>query len=149
MTDSPDVSPIATGTITDSSAIPAAVQSAARWFWWIAGLSLVNTVMTQSGSDAHFVMGLGFTTVAEALLQTHKVIAFGIDAIALGVFFVLGQQAKAGRLWAFYAGIVLYALDALIYVMVQDWMSVGFHGLALFFLARGAIALIAFRQKAS
>ncbi|HKB56572.1 MAG TPA: hypothetical protein VKC51_03195 [Lacunisphaera sp.] len=113
----------------------------ANWFWWIAGLSVVNTVMIHSGGDMNFVIGLGFTLVADAVFKEQKLIAFAIDAVALGTIFGLGFLSRKGHLWAFVTGIVLYALDALIYVMFQDWMSVGFHGLALFYLIRGASRL--------
>ena len=35
-------------------------------------------------------------------------------------------------------GIVAYTLDAGIYVLFQDWMSLAFHGLGLFYMFRGA-----------
>lgn len=117
------------------------ITSGAGWFWWIAGLSVVNTVMIHSGSDRNFVIGLGFTLMADAVFKGYKVIAFSIDAVALGTFFGLGYFSRKGHLWAFVTGVVLYALDALIYVAFQDWMSVAFHGLALFYLFRGARAL--------
>jgi hypothetical protein len=123
-----------------------AVQSAARWFWWIAGLSLVNTLLAQSGSNTSFVMGLGFTAVSDAVFAGQKVISIVIDAMAIGFFVFVGLQATKGKLWAFYLGIVAYALDALIYVLAQDWMPVAFHALAIFFLARGAVSLISARQ---
>ncbi|GAB3377090.1 hypothetical protein GCM10027431_32590 [Lysobacter rhizosphaerae] len=124
-----------------------AVQSAARWFWWIAGLSLINTLLAQSGSETSFVMGLGFTVVSDAVLANQKVISVVIDAIAIGFFVFVGLQATKGKMWAFYLGILAYALDALIYVLAQDWMPVAFHVLALFFIARGAVSLISSRQK--
>ena len=130
----------------DPSAI---VQSAARWFWWVAGLSLINIIMTQSGSDTSFVMGLGFTAVSDAIFESNKAIGFVIDALALGFFFFLGLQGMRGKLWAFYLGISVYVLDALIYVFVQDWMPVAFHALAIFFIAKGALALVASRPAST
>ncbi len=32
------------------------IISGARWFWWIAGLSLVNSVLIHGGSDTSFVI---------------------------------------------------------------------------------------------
>jgi hypothetical protein len=117
------------------------VMSGASWFWWIAGLSIVNSIMIHSGSDRNFVIGLGFTLVADAVFREMKFIAFAIDAVALSVICGLGFMSRKGHLWAFITGIVLYSLDALIYVGFQDWMSVAFHGLALFYMIRGALAL--------
>ncbi|MES3025834.1 MAG: hypothetical protein V4857_30005 [Pseudomonadota bacterium] len=147
MTDS-NASPI-TETPTpahDGATVPAGVQSAARWFWWIAGLSLVNTVMAMSGSHGGFVMGLGFTALVDGLLADQKVIGLAFNAAVIGFFVFLGLQGVRGKLWAFWVGIALYTLDALIYLMVEDWMPVAFHGLAIFFLVTGAIALVAHRK---
>lgn len=117
------------------------ILSGASWFWWIAGLSVVNTIMIHSGTDRNFVIGLGFTLLADAIFREMKVIAFVLDAIALATFVGFGFLSRKGHLWAFVTGIVLYTLDAGIYVLGQDWMSVAFHGLALFYMIRGAKAL--------
>lgn len=117
------------------------VMSGASWFWWIAGFSLVNTIMIHSGSDRNFVIGLGFTLLADAIFKEYALVAFVIDAIALAVFVTIGFFSRKGHLWVYITGIVLYTLDALIYLMFQDWMSVAFHGLALFYLIRGAKVL--------
>ncbi len=130
-----------------SSTTSPIIQSAARWFWWIAGLSLVNTAMSLSGSDTSFVMGLGITAISDALFSDTKLVAFIIAAIAAAFFYFVGLQGTRRKLWAFYLGIIVYALDALIYLAFQDWMPVAFHGLALFFISKGAIALIQERQQ--
>lgn len=117
------------------------VASAARWFWWIAGLSLVNTILIHSGSQTSFVVGLGFTLIADVAFQTLKPIAFAIDAFAVGFFILFGWLALRGYFWAFMIGAVVYALDALIYLKFGDMMPLGFHLFALFFIIRGAFAL--------
>jgi hypothetical protein len=114
------------------------IISGARWFWWIAGLSVVNTIMLHSGSDVSFVVGLGFTLLADVIFREYQIVAFAIDAVALGFFFGIGWFAGKGRFWAFVVGMVAYTLDAGIYLLFQDWMSLAFHGLALFGLFRGA-----------
>lgn len=121
------------------------IASGARWFWWIAGLSLINLVLQHSGSDINFVVGLGATTIADIMFSGNLPVALLIDASALGFFALMGWQALRGNLWAFYLGGAMYLLDALIYVWVQDWMSVAFHGLALYFIAQGALKLHAAR----
>jgi len=117
------------------------VISGANWFWWIAGLSVVNSVMIHTGSDRTFVIGLGFTLLADTIFKDHLLIALVIDVIALAVIVGFGFLSRKGHLWAFVLGIVLYTLDAGIYVLGQDWMSVGFHCLALFYMGRGALQL--------
>ena len=61
------------------------VMSGASWFWWIAGLSLVNSIMTHSGSDTGFIIGLGFTLVvfnngASGYVKALQHLMYGKDA---------------------------------------------------------------------
>ncbi len=137
---SPQPSPAASPPGQAAPALPV-VRAAARWFWWIAGLSLVNIVMFQSGSETSFVMGLGIITVSDVVFAGNKLVGFLIDAIALGFFVWVGFEAQRAKLWAFYLGVTVYVLDALIYAYVQSWMPVAFHGLAIFFIVKGILAL--------
>ena len=125
----------------DIAAAAPGVLSAARWFWWIAGLSVVNTVLIHSGSDTSFVVGLGFTMFADVLFKSVKAVAFGIDAVAILFFFLMGRYALRGHLWAFIVGGVVYAGDALIYLYFKDYMPLAFHAFALFQIGRGAFTL--------
>jgi hypothetical protein len=129
-----------------SNTTDALVMSAARWFWWIAGLSLVNTVLVQTGTDANFVVGLGITSAADVFFAGAKAIGFIVDAVAIGFFVLIGWQAQRGRLWAFYVGIGVYVLDALIYLFFQDWLSVAFHAVIIYFMVRGALQLRATKR---
>ena len=113
------------------------VIGSARWFWWIAGLSIVNTVLIHSGSDTSFIVGLGFTLVADALFREVMAIALAFDILAVGVFIALGFFAQKGHLWAFITGGILYLFDGLIYVYFQDWLPVAFHAYVLYSLFRG------------
>ncbi|MFG6488524.1 hypothetical protein ACG04R_17690 [Roseateles sp. BYS78W] len=115
------------------------IRSAARWFWWIAGLSLVNAAMFISGSETNFVLGLAMTTLASAFYAAKPALAIAGIAITVGFYFFMGLHAQRGKLWAFFVGLAVYAVDTAIYVMFEDWMSVGFHALALFFIFRGVM----------
>jgi hypothetical protein len=117
------------------------IMSGATWFWWIAGLSIVNSVMIHSGSETTLAIGLAVTLLADIIFKEYQLIAFGVDALALGVIFALGFMARRGHFWAFVTGIVLYLLDGVIYVLMQSWMAVALHGLALFYMIRGAAKL--------
>jgi hypothetical protein len=125
------------------------IGSGASWFWWIAGLSVVNSVMVHSGSDTNFVIGLGFTLLVDNIFKENLVVALAIDALALASIAGFGFMSRKGHLWAFVTGIALYSLDAAIYLLFQDWMSVAFHGLALFYMIRGATALRAALRDAA
>jgi hypothetical protein len=117
------------------------VASAARWFWWIAGLSLVNSVLIHGGSQTSFLVGLGFTMIADVAFQSFKAAAFVIDAVAILFFFLMGRYALRGHVWAFILGGVIYTFDALIFLYFQDFMPLGFHAFALFYIGKGALTL--------
>jgi hypothetical protein len=125
------------------------MKSGASWFYWIAGLSIVNTVLAFSGSSMGFALGLGVTRIFDAfghgLGGLGMIVALLLDLVAIGVFVLFGVFANKGHLWAFIVGMVLFALDGLIFLLVMDWIGIGFHVLALFFLFRGFQACRALR----
>ena len=118
-----------------------AILSDANWLWWIAALSLINTVLTHTGSETSFAVGLGFTLIADAIFRELPVVALAIDLVSIGTITALGWFARRGQLWAFITGAVLYALDTLIFIPLQAWIAVAFHVVATAFLVRGAIIL--------
>ncbi len=117
------------------------VLSSARWFWWIAGLSLVNLFLFYSGSNTSFVVGLAMTAVASAVFTDPKVIGLMLAALIIGYYVAVGYFAQREKLWAFYLGLLVYVLDALIYMYIGDWMPVAFHAYVIFHLFKGMSAI--------
>ena len=121
----------------------AIMRSGARWFYWIAALSVVNSVLFLTGSTWGFAIGLGMTDAANAFGQvaitgtTGVAVALIFDALIAGGFAGLGYMAEKAAQWAFIVGMIAYALDAALLVWATDWLSVAFHGLALFYIYRG------------
>jgi hypothetical protein len=124
-------------------------KNAANWFWWISGLSLVNSIAVILELDYAMLLGLGVTQIADAILTgalkeltgsaavVAKMIHAAIVLGAAGFFYLLGVKARAFRLWAYPLGMALYACDALIFLLAQDWVGVGFHAFVLFMLWGG------------
>lgn len=134
------------------------VRSSASWFFWLAGLSLINTFATLSDSQYGMVLGLGYTQVIDAVFQVaaeggagagttvlHLVLVAGVAAvfIAFGVF---GRRLQA---WAFVVGMLAYVIDSLLFVVSGDWIAVGFHAFVLFMLYGGYSTLRALNAGAS
>jgi hypothetical protein len=125
----------------------------AGWFYWIAPFSMVNSVIFLAGGQWSFFIGLGATqiidTVATAIGNEVgsnaelilKVIAFGIDLALAGLVAACGYLARKRHKLVYVAGMVLYGLDALIFLAVFDWLSLGFYVFALFCLYSGLKAL--------
>lgn len=116
----------------------AAVRRGANWFYWIAALSVVNTIATLSGGNFHFVLGLGITEVTDALRAPQaRMFGFFIDVLVLGFFVMCGYFGAKAQKWAFVMGMTFYLLDSGITLLAQDWLSFAFHIYALICIWRG------------
>jgi hypothetical protein len=129
----------------EAEGLRARAKSGARWFYWIAGLSLINSIAAVSGSDWNFLAGLGITQLisgfalglSEDVGGSVNVIAFMLDILVAAFFESLGVWANKGETWAFILGIVVYALDGIIFLVFQLWFSLAFHAFVLYSLYRG------------
>ena len=117
------------------------LKGGASWFYWIAGLSLVNSIAAFTGGDWRFILGLGITRMIDGFGQSleggGKMVVLVLDVLAAGLFILFGVLAHKRHTWAFVVGMVLFALDGLIALIVQDWLGLGFHAFVLFCLFRG------------
>ena len=113
-----------------------ALKSSASWFITVAVLSLVNSVLSMAGSQIRFIFGMGFTQIVDALAHqlssTGFVLDLVINGIIAGVFALFWNFARKGQKWAWYVGMGVYALDAVILLPFKDFLSVAFHGYALY-----------------
>jgi hypothetical protein len=137
-------SPTAGAPKPQAAASIAQMKSGASWFYWIAALSLVNSISAFSGSTWRFIIGLGITQIIDEfgsnLGGAGKGVTLVLDLLAAGVLVLFGVFANKGHSWAFIVGMILFALDGIIFLLVQDWLGVGFHAFVLFCLVRGFLA---------
>jgi len=128
------------------------VKSGASNYYWIAALSVINSLGALFDAGINFVIGLGLTQVVDAIAMgiaqgipegsliirsLGTVTSIGISAI----FVVFGYFAIKGHRWAFIAGMVLYALDGFLLLAFQDWFGFGFHLFLLWGLFSGFQAM--------
>jgi len=112
----------------------------ARWFYWVAGVSLVNTVVALAGQHWRFIVGLGATQVANGLAARTGhgwAPAILLDLLLIGGFVLLGYLALQRQHWAFPVGIGAYALDGLIFVAARHWVGLAFHVFVLIMICKG------------
>ena len=113
-------------------------RSGASNFYWIAGLSVINSLITMFGGGTRFVVGLGITTVIDVFAYSFatelpegalliKGIGFALGLGVNGIFALFGYFAAKGKRWAFITGMILYGLDSLLSLVLQDWFGFGFH----------------------
>lgn len=117
------------------------LSSSASWFYLIGALSLINTVVALSGSDWGFVIGLAMTQIMDAIAREVGVVGMAIalvfDLTIAGTFIVFGFFASKRHKWAFITGMVVYALDTLLVLPAQIWLSFFFHLVALYYIFKG------------
>jgi len=132
----------------------AAIVRSANWFYWIAGLSIVNLIAIVIGAHFHFVIGLGMSewlgAVAMQLVATGG--ASGMVALLVAAGFAVtaffaacGWFARRPSIVAFAVGMAVFALDTLLYITSGEWICVAFHAWALFALWRGVAATRQFK----
>ncbi len=117
-------------------------RSGAGWFFWIAGLSIVNSAVNAFGGSWGFIAGLGITQVIDALVAkvaSGRLLGLMLDIGVALVFVAFGVMAQT-RNGAYVAGMVVYALDGLLFLISSDWVGLGFHALVLWWISRGFVA---------
>ena len=126
-----------------------ALKTGANWFYWIAGLSLINTVIIVSGNNWSFLAGLNILQVADVFVReiiknttpnfSTILMFFSVmfDMLVVGVMVVFGYFANKRHNWSFVIGMVLYALDMLISLAFKDFLSFAIHVIALLGIYNG------------
>jgi hypothetical protein len=116
----------------------AQMRAGGSWFYWVAGLSLINSISSFSRMGVRFIIGLGFTQVID--YELGGTTALLLDLLIAGLFVLFGVFATKGHRWAFVVGMVLFALDGLILLLRSNWLGVAFHVFVLYCLFRGFTA---------
>lgn len=75
-----------------------------------------------------------------------RIVAFGFTLLAASLLFMMGNQGRRGREWAFLVGMIIYAGDGVLLLLFQDWLSAGFHVWALLGMNGGYRAAREYRQ---
>jgi hypothetical protein len=127
-----------------------AIRRSASWFYWIAGLSLINVLTMASGSGYSMVLGTGISQITQRLAQTYWETGAAAPALALYTFTLLfiasfvffGRKASQPMVWPFIAGMVLYGIDSIVFIFSADYVGIGFHAFVLYMLYRGLAALL-------
>jgi hypothetical protein len=130
------------------AALKAAGDNGANWFFWIAGLSLVNTAILHAGGSTQFIVGLAVTLFVDAtaneigkqepqLAAVMMMIAIGFSVFVAVAACMFGWLSRKRILWIFGSGMFVYLLDGLIFLLFGDFLSAAFHGYALFSMFQG------------
>jgi hypothetical protein len=137
--------------VSSREALESTARSGGHWFYWIALLSLVNTALHYGGAPIRLAMGLGVTQLIDAfvgaILPHVHYLSVAIDVVIAAGFVGFGYLSSRGDITAFVAGLILYVLDALLYIALMilghaplTIIAVIWHGVAGYYLWRGLAA---------
>lgn len=110
------------------------------WFKWIAILSLINTVLLAINSNISFIFGLAVNQFIYAFADYFRD-DFGNTAIFIGfflqlvfplIYYGLFRQWNKFKKWPIIVGVILYGIDGLLYLVVDDMVSILFHAYVMY-----------------
>ena len=138
------------------------VKSAANWLYVIAGLSIVNSLLSLFEVNWIFFFGLGLTQVVDVFMlvpsdgsattvgSLMKFMGININLAIVTGFVALGYFANKRHTWALVIGAGLYALDLLVLLFFGVWIAAFLHSIAVLSMIKGIRALSVFhKHKAS
>jgi hypothetical protein len=125
------------------------MRRGANWFYWIAGLSLINSAIFAFGGNVSFIIGLGFSQIIDAFSDAIvanggpsfiRILAIMMDVGIFAFFALVGYYSNKAFKAAFMIGIAVYAIDALLWLLFGGYFEIAFHIYALFWIVRGFLA---------
>ena len=131
-----------------------AIMGRASWFVWIGGATFVNLFLIDFATNLYLPIGLRANWHLLNVLVNAGVIGgdfywlvFVFGALLPILFVWIWRQSRKGNTGVYLAGMILYAVDTLLCIRVQDWLIVGFHLLGLIALCDGYIRLLGSKKR--
>ena len=122
------------------------IKKAANWFYWIAFLSIINSILNfDTPSNIGFRAGLGISQIVDGVIMeifgSYNYYATIINVIISLVIAFIGYQARKANKTAFIIGLNFYALDGILFFYFNLWMSFAIHIFFLFLIYQGIPAI--------
>lgn len=119
------------------------IRNAVDWFFWIAGLSLINSGAYFLNLDWSFFAGLGITQIVDGVMTAianevgnygfiPRIIGLMVNVGIAGLFAGAGLLGRKRNRAVIIIGMVLYGLDGLLLLAFGGYFSALFHGYAIF-----------------
>jgi hypothetical protein len=122
----------------------------ANWFYWLAGLSMITSLIAFFGGGIQFIFSLGITRIIDGLAagvseglggsSAAKVVALVLDLVITGIFVLFGYLSNQKQIWAYLIGAIVFLMDGLLSLLFGEIINVLAHGFVLYFLIRGFMA---------
>lgn len=128
----------------EKAAVNSRVMSGADQFYWIAGLGTLSALLYGTNLAASFPLGVALTQLLTGLSRDMALPSRAVAALAvlafLGVFLAAGYFGRKGEMWAFILGGAVYLADAVLFIILGDWISVAVHAFFLYYILRGLLS---------
>ena len=139
--------PFTVSTTGEEVALEAQRNKGAGWFYWIVGLTIINTIIVMSGSDFSFSLGATATLFANVFArESHSssahLFAIIFDVVVVAFYAMCGVMGGRGATWAFILGLIFFALDSLLALIGFQIIGILIHGYALFCIFNGMMACV-------
>jgi hypothetical protein len=125
-------------------------KAGANWFYWLAGLSIITSLIAFFNGGIGFIFSLGITRIIDALAagvseglggsSAAKVVALVLDLVITGIFVLFGYLSNQKQIWAYLIGMIVFLMDGLLSLLFGEIINVLAHGFVLYFLIRGFMA---------
>ncbi len=130
------------------------ISGSASWFLWIAILSIVNITLVAFGQNTSFLLGLGvnyallgiFGEVDEALGNNLMLYGYITAYLFSALYILIWNKSKKKKQKAYLAGLIIYGIDTLLFVLSKEWFSVALHLFVLWMLYMGYATLLRYRK---
>ena len=120
------------------------IRAGTHWFYWVAALSLVNSLIAIFGGGVTFLAGLAVSQIldgiAVAMGNFGPYFAIGIDLVLAFFICGIGYLASHGSRAVLIVGMILYALDGVIFVLFSAFLPAAFHAYVLYRMWAGWLA---------
>jgi len=131
----------------ERSKLEAQFKAGSGWFYWIAGLSLLNSVILFAGGSWRFIFGLGVTQLMDEIVRVANLGTAGqvialLFALAMAALFgVFGYLSGKKMRWPFITGMVFYLLDGLLLLLLGGYLAAAVHAYVLYRMFSGLTAV--------
>jgi hypothetical protein len=124
-------------------------RHAASWFYVIAAMSLINSLLSVYQANASFLAGLGVSQLIEAASLALResanprssVVILGaglmLNVVVSAAFALFGLLASRGSRRAFVVGMVIFGLDTVLVLWFRDYVGIVYHLIVLHLLFSG------------
>ncbi len=127
--------------VPEANSLQYSIKRGANWFYWIAALSLINSIIAIAGGHFIFLAGLAVSQIADGIAAhlgfVGPYFSIIIDVVVAVFVCGFGYFASHGSRAALIVGMFLYALDGAVFLLFSAYAPAVFHAFVLYQIVQG------------